>query len=128
MPHDDQSKGSDSQEISDASVASHVTYEFNRQESPTQTPADAVLQQASREIWGRPAQFSNIPAVKAYREAKLSFASRGGRGVLFNTAVAPTRGSGSPFEARWYQGTPGVMQKPNSCVAIRVTDFLNLQP
>jgi hypothetical protein len=80
------------------------------------------------EIWGRPAQFSVLPSVKAYREAKSPRANHGKRGVLFDTSVPPTAGSGSPFEARWYDGAPGVIQKPGGFVAIPLTAFLNLQP
>jgi len=102
--------------------------EFNRRESPTQTPADAIAQAISMEIWGQPAQGSNLPSVKAYRESHLPLARHGPRGVLFATDIAPTLGTGTPFEARWYGGSAGVLDKPNGFVAIPIISFVNLQP
>jgi hypothetical protein len=81
---------------------------FHRLESPTQTRSDAVKQVASGEIWGRPARGSDIPSVKAYRNALPA----GQRGVEFTTAVLPQKGSGTPYEARWYYpNTPGVLRR-----------------
>jgi hypothetical protein len=77
---------------------------FHRIESPTQKVADAIQQQSSNEIWGKPpgntAQ-SNLPCVKAYRNSLPS----GQRGIDFDTPVHPTPGGGSPLDARWYLGT-----------------------
>jgi hypothetical protein len=128
MPQGDQSKGSDSQENANAAISS-IAFNYNRRESPTQTSADAVQQQTCMEIWGRQARGGSIPCVKAYRETMptVSLANWGGRGVLFNTIV-PAYGKGDPFEARWYDGYQGVIQKGNGFVAIPVSHFLNLQP
>jgi hypothetical protein len=99
---------------------------FHRIESPTQTTADADEQKKSGEIMGKPARGSGIPSVKAYR-GKLS--SR--RGIEFDTSVAPTPGSGTPHEARWYDGTPGVRSTQVSGIphaAIQWTRFDHRQP
>jgi len=106
-----------------------IRFEYNRQETRSQTPADALKQQSSMEIWGQAPRGGGIPCVKAYREAEptVSLSMRGGRGVLFNTVV-PAYGKGDPYEARWYEGQPGVIQKGNGFVAIPVSHFLNLQP
>jgi hypothetical protein len=77
---------------------------YHRIESPTQTSADAKLQESSHEIWGRAASSSSLPSVKAYRNSLPNNV----RGIEFDTAVTPTRGSGTPFEARWYANTSGV--------------------
>lgn len=77
---------------------------FHRLESPTQTTADADKQLHSGEIWGTGARPSGLPAVKAYRHTLPA----GDRGIEFEAAVAPTAGSGTPYEARWYEGTSGV--------------------
>jgi hypothetical protein len=78
---------------------------FYRVEGPTQTEEDAIMQVESGEIWGRPSRGSDIPSVKAYR-GKLP---PGKRGVQFTTPIQPDRGSGTPYEARWYYPqTPGV--------------------
>jgi hypothetical protein len=97
---------------------------YHRKESPTQTPADAMLQVSSMEIWGRPARGSHIPSVKAYRGILPS----SGRGVEFTTLVSPTPGSGTPFEARWYENTRGVMRKHSDFVAIPASTVINRQP
>jgi hypothetical protein len=104
---------------------------FHRLESPTQTVADAKLQQSSNEIWGKPpantAQ-SNLPCVKAYRNNLPS----GQRGVDFDTPVGPTPGGGSPLDARWYDGTAGVLRRTDPAgtvfAAIPVSRFVNGQP
>jgi hypothetical protein len=77
---------------------------YHRLESPTQTRVDAQLQTASGELWGRPSNTSTIPAAKAYRNVLPNPA----RGIEFETQVVPTKGSGTPYEARWYVGTSGV--------------------
>ena len=98
-----------------------VTY--HRLASPTQTQADAIAQQASSEIWGRPARWSNIPCVKAYRNHLPS----GQRGIEFTTPVAPTPGCGSPFEAYWYAGSPGVRVNGFGFAVIPAKITLNTQ-
>jgi len=76
------------------------------------------------ELWGQPARQSATPSVKAYR-GNLPASDRG---IEFATGVAPTPGSGTPYEARWYDGTPGVLSKPNGFVAIPLCCFKNRQP
>lgn len=82
------------------------------------------------EIWGRtPFQGNGLcPMVKAYREALIPLANWGPRGVLFDTATRPTPGTGSPLEARWLLGTPGVFTRQSNFAAISITRFRNLQP
>lgn len=78
---------------------------FSRRAGPSQTDQDALEQVASREVWGRPARFSDIPCVKAYRGALQPKT----RGIEFTTPIAPDHRSSSPFEVRWYYpDTPGV--------------------
>jgi hypothetical protein len=100
---------------------------FHRLESPTQTIQDAIFQVSSNEIWGKAARGSGIPSVKAYRNA----IPVGQRGVEFTTPIVPHRGSGSPYEARWYYpDTPDVVQKTQNFVdyaVIRAT-VRNYQP
>lgn len=99
---------------------------FHRLESPTQTRADALVQVASGEVWGRPARGSNIPSVKAYRNAL----PQGQRGIEFSTAVSPHKGSGTPYEARWYYPhTAGVLYRVDAkgqdyaAIPAHVTNF-----
>ena len=72
---------------------------------------------------------SSIPSVKAYRGAMPP----GRRGVEFTTPIAPHRGAGTPYEARWYYPphTPGVLARRNAAgedfAAIPAT-VINLQP
>jgi len=120
--------GSGSPENGDAVLVTALVFEFNRRESRTQTSSDAVKQGASMEIWGLPAQYSIIASVKAYRELKCPLASFGPRGIMFDTNVAPTPGCGIPFEARWNDGSPGVVRRPGAYVAIPISKFLNRQP
>jgi hypothetical protein len=96
---------------------------YHRLESPTQTSAHARAQAASGEIWGRAARGSGIPCVKAYRNALPAHR----RGIEFVTPVAPTRGSGTPYEARWYVGTPGVRQNSAGFAVISATVTRNTQ-
>lgn len=58
---------------------------YHRIESPTQTPVDAIAQESSHEVWGRPSRYSDIPAVKAY----VGPLPVGARGVEFATSVPP---------------------------------------
>ena len=94
---------------------------FHRLESPTQTVADAKLQQSSNEIWGKPptntAQ-SNSPCVKAYRNNLPN----GQRGVDFDTLVGPKVGAplmhGGILEPRAFYKEPTLLEQfapPSSC-------------
>jgi hypothetical protein len=122
MPQGDEIAGGGSPETVDAAAI----YEFNRGETPrTQTPVDAAKQSASMEIWGRSPQGGNVPTVQAYREAMRPLQ---GRGVKFDSNVPPTPGTGTPFEARWRLGSPGVFSPASGFAAISITRFLNLQP
>jgi hypothetical protein len=96
---------------------------YHRLESPTQTSADARAQAASGEISGRAARGSNIPSIKAYRNALPAHS----RGIEFVTPVAPTPGSGTPYEARWYLGTPGVRQNSAGFAVISAIVIKNTQ-
>ncbi len=104
---------------------------FHRLETPSQTVADAMAQQSSNEIWGKAAAHtsqSNLPCVKAYRNNL----PQGRRGIEFDTQVHPTPGSGTPIEARWYLGTPGVQPRTDAAgilyAMIPVSRFVNGQP
>lgn len=97
---------------------------FHRLESLTQTPAVAVLQVASGEIWGKTPRNGFVPTVQAY--AGPLPGPR--RGIEFTTDIVPLA---SPFEAWWYLGiTPGVQKRRESgedyaCITARVD---NRQP
>lgn len=55
----------------------------------------------------------------------------GQRGIEFTTSVEPHRGSGSPYEARWYYpDTPGVLLRTmnNEDFAAIPADVINMQP
>lgn len=84
------------------------------------------MQEISQEVWGRPAQGSDRPSVKAYPG---SLPRR--RGVEFTTNTEPMPGS-APNEARWYwELCPGVQLKHNSgadYACISVATFNNMQP
>lgn len=82
---------------------------YYRLDSSTQTKVDAQKQQASGEMWGRPDRTSPFPTVKAYRGRLPPSAL----GIEFETAIAPTKGTGTPFEARWYPCLPAL----NPCSA-----------
>jgi hypothetical protein len=100
---------------------------FHRLESPTQKTIDADQQQVSGEIMGKGARPSGLPSVKAYRNRIPPSA----RGIEFDTSVTPTAGSGTPYEARWYEGTLGVRSATISGIdyaAIRWTRFDHRQP
>jgi hypothetical protein len=87
---------------------------YHRLESPTQTRVDAQVQTTSGELWGRASSTSTLPSVKAYRNDLPD----GARGIEFETAIAPTPGSGTPHEARWYLGTNGVQH-----IQIGIVDY-----
>jgi hypothetical protein len=101
---------------------------YNRRESPTQTRKDALLQVQSLEIWGREARGSVLLSVKAYR----GILPAGERGIEFKTEVLPERGSGTPYEARWYYPqTPGTMLRTKGNIdyaAIPALEVVNRQP
>ena len=74
-----------------------------RKESPTQTPEDARMQEASGEVWGRAPRDGAFPAVQAYR----GHLPHGVRGIEFTTPVRPDPGS-PPGIAYWRGPRPGV--------------------
>jgi hypothetical protein len=78
---------------------------YHRQETNLQTPAVALLQVASREVWGRtPRLGGSEPTVQAYRGP----IGANVRGIEFTTEVIPYPDY-SPIEARWYPSfTAGV--------------------
>lgn len=80
------------------------TERYHRRESSTQTPADAALQEATGELWGRAPRASYIPAVKAY----LGPLPPGVRGIEFTADIEPDRGTG-PYAARWTGPRAGVI-------------------
>ena len=80
---------------------------YHRRESPPQTSAHARKQQASGELWGKPARIGGgIACVKAHKGQLPPHT----RGIEFMTDVKPTPGCNTPIEVRWYaDGTPGVL-------------------
>jgi hypothetical protein len=99
---------------------------FHRRESPTQTRADAAKQVTSMEVWGRAARGSPTPSVKAYRNALPPAPARG---IEFCSGVSPTPGTGTPYEARWRMGSPGMVVPPGGIAfaAIPVSYIKNTQ-
>jgi hypothetical protein len=100
---------------------------FHRLESSTQSSSTAKLQEASGEIWGREPYGSGFLVVQAYRKSLPA----GERGIEFTTEVRPERGSGTPYEARWYYPqTPGTMlrQKDGRDFAAIPARVKNFQP
>ena len=71
-----------------------------------------------------------FPRVKAYRGAlPRSQTGAVARGIEFTTPVMPTKGKGSPLEAHWCIGTPGVKlikANPDDFAAIEA-DVTNYQ-
>lgn len=100
---------------------------FNRRETPGgQTPAVALKQAASGEIWGRTPKNGGLgPTVQAYPGLLVNR-----RGIEFTTDIEP-HPNGSPFEVRWYlRLTPGVQRRCEAgeefaCISAIVK---NLQP
>lgn len=76
---------------------------FHRLQSPTQSDDVAALQVASREMWGRPRQYSDIPQVQAYTGTLPDKAL----GLEFTTTVPPDVGT-APGHARWTGPRQGV--------------------
>jgi len=79
---------------------------FNRRETEIQTPALALEQVRSGEVWDLTPRIGGLePTVQAYAGRLKT----GDRGIQFTTDTAP-HPDGSPFEARWYlTRTPGVL-------------------
>ena len=75
----------------------------HRLASPSQTIEDAAKQIESQEMWGKPARYSDIPKVKAYKGA-LPVAAKG---IEFSTIVEPDFGS-PPGMAYWTGGREDV--------------------
>ena len=99
---------------------------FHRPETPTQTPAVALKQVASGEIWGRTPKNGGLgPTVQAYPGMLAKE-----RGIEFTTEIVPHPNS-SPLEARWYlRLTAGVQRRCEggeefACITAVVK---NLQP
>ena len=84
---------------------------FCRWESPSQTPADALLQVTSGEIWGS-VPFNGLePTVEAYPGTLAKTQAPNLRGIEFTTPIAPFPNS-SPLHAKWYLSlTPGVLHR-----------------
>ena len=80
---------------------------FSRPETPAQTPAVALRQVASGEIWGRTPKNGGLgPTVQAYPGLLVNQ-----RGIEFTTDIVPHPHS-SPFEMRWYlHHTAGVQRR-----------------
>lgn len=100
---------------------------YHRVETPIgQTSAVAKQQVASKEIWCSPSIYGIIPSVKAYRGPLPSRT----RGIEFTTAIAPTKGSGTPYIAYWYAdgSTPGVTINNFGFAVITVLTIKNEQP
>lgn len=99
---------------------------FYRLESPTQTTAIAILQVASREIWGKTPKYGYEPTVEAYAGDR-----EGLRGIEFSTDIQP-HPTGSPIHVKWYlTDTPGVEERHDAngeqyaCIS---ADVVNFQP
>jgi hypothetical protein len=96
---------------------------FSRRESPTQSPADALEQVRSGEIWGSTARYNCSPCVRAYASPLVA----GQRGIDFATRTAPHPHS-MPFEVRWYHPeTIGVVLRSRggsdfACIDAAVTN------
>jgi len=75
------------------------------------------------EVWGAAPRGGIFPSVKAYRNALPPR-----RGIEFSSPIAPTPGGGTPYEARWNVGTPGVMARGGSTfVGIPISYIKNAQ-
>jgi hypothetical protein len=79
---------------------------LSRQPRPPQTPSNRSL----------PAKFGGVPSVgatnfRAYT-GPLPITRNGIEGgIEFTTTVAPKKGNGTPHEAMWYLGDPGVLHR-----------------
>jgi hypothetical protein len=92
---------------------------YHRKFNPfTQTRSDALKQQASGEIWGKPARGSNIPCVKAYFGGLPPLQ----QGIEFHTSIPHDPRFSTPFEARWYHPhTSGVKLNAQGYAVIPAT-------
>jgi hypothetical protein len=95
---------------------------YHRRESPTQSPADALEQEKTREIWGKISRYSFEPRVRAY----VGPLPDGVRGVEFHTDVRPDEGS-APGYAEWTGGRPGV-KLDGDIAKLAVDRVINRQP
>jgi hypothetical protein len=96
---------------------------YHRRESTTQTPDVAIQQEASGELWGYPAQYGDIPKVKAFGGPLPD----GVRGIEFTTEVEPDRG-GHPRQPTWSGDRDGVVAVPGErAVKIRIVVTKNTQ-
>lgn len=95
---------------------------YHRIESPSQSVHDASMQEASGQVWGKPARWSNIPSVKAYRGPLPD----GARGIEFTTPTAPHIDN-HPTLIRWLETTAGVSATSNGFVWIPVNITKNTQ-
>src|SRR5438105_2631827 len=95
---------------------------YHRLHTRTQDRQTLLEQIRTREVWGQAPKLGGaILCVKAYRgplpEDQL--------GIEFTTPIPPTPGRGTPHEALWDEGSPGVMLRRNAeginFVAIPVT-------
>eukprot|EP00977_Amphora_coffeiformis_P013446 scaffold3529_cov271-Amphora_coffeaeformis.AAC.4 len=100
---------------------------FHRLRSPTQTDAIAHQQETSRELWGKPRQYSAIPQVQAYTgplpflSANTATTTVATAGLEFVTTTAPDTGT-APGHARWTGPRPGVwIEDGYAKIKIRVT-------
>jgi hypothetical protein len=76
----------------------------------TQTNQIALLQQASGELWGAiPKNGGAFRTVQAYRGGLPTT----DRGIEFVTPIPPTKGTGTPHEARWVFCEQGLL--PHQC-------------
>ena len=98
--------------------------EYHRNETRTQTAADAAQQEASGEIWGKTPLNGITPTVQAYNQRGIKQARR----IEFSTDVKPH--TASPFEVRWYLGSKGVERREREgeeFACIKVDISTNLQ-
>lgn len=87
---------------------------YDRARSPTQSANDDRIQVATMKVYGRAAWGSHIPSVKAYRGPLPPSDS----GIEFSTPIAPTPGTSTPSMVKWYQGSPGVIDRGPGLVCI----------
>jgi hypothetical protein len=94
---------------------------YHRIESPTQTSEDAIQQESSQEIWGKPARGSEMPKVKAYCGPLPTQQ----RGIEFTTDIDPDPGMPPGF-AFWSGPREGVAVKEGFAI-LRVNALVNRQ-
>jgi hypothetical protein len=96
---------------------------YHRLRSPTQDEVTARVQLNTGQVCGRPAQWSGLFSVKAYR-GQLP---QGAEGIEFVTDVLPSPGA-HPTLVFWYEGTQGVTVAPINgqtfaTISVRVTTY-----